>query len=427
MQMRRTHTSRRVAVALAATSVLAACSDGLNSRDAAVPVPGAAAAQVDDPVEAPSGTASADSAPAGSGVSDVAASTTTTSTRPGATTTAPATTSTTSSTSTTSTTTVPELDVYAPDCVVEVQPGESLSLIVDRYDDETITVATVRAENGIEGETIYPGQVLDICVDNGLDDVTGAERERNEAVVASETTVAIEAQQAKLNDLFAGLGIRDLLVDGVSGPVTRQRLCAARVSLGLPVTLADMEPGSEEESVLMAAESLLLPFTTSLNSERWILIDRTCQIMFIGESANQLTFVFPTSTGDIGYQTRDQDRSRVFRFDPALDNGGWHNSTTYPVPIDNPLSGNMYKPLYFDGGQAIHGANNVPTTPQSKGCARLRPGDQDLLISWLGLTDATGPINSSDRINVTVNVQGAYPHSAADIAAAEAEAAAEAG
>jgi hypothetical protein len=149
--------------------------------------------------------------------------------------------------------------------------------------------------------------------------------------------------------------------------------------------------------------------------------------MFVGESANQLTFVFPTSTGDIGYQTRDQDRSRVFRFDPALDNGGWHNSTTYPVPIDNPLSGNMYKPLYFDGGQAIHGANNVPTTPQSKGCARLRPGDQDLLIDWLGLTDATGPTNSSDRINVTVNVQGAYPHSAADIAAAEAEAAAEAG
>jgi len=186
-----------------------------------------------------------------------------------------------------------------------------------------------------------------------------------------------------------------------------------------------MEPGSEEEAALMAAESLPLPFTSSLNSERWILIDRTCQIMFVGESANALTFVFPTSTGEIGYQTRDQDRSRVFRFDPALDNGGWHNSTTYPVEIDNPLSGNMYKPLYFDGGQAIHGANNVPTTPQSKGCARLRPGDQDLLIEWLGLAAADGPTNSSDRINVTVNVQGAYPHTEAEIEAALAELAAE--
>jgi hypothetical protein len=320
---------------------------------------------------------------------------------------------------------VPELDVYAPECVVEVQPGDSLGLITDRYDDETITVATVRAENGIEGETIYPGQVLDICVDNGLDDITGSERERNAAIVESETTVAIEVQQTKLNELFAGLGIRDLLVDGISGSVTRQRLCAARVSLGLPVTLTDMEPGSEEEAALMAAESLPLPYTSALNSDRWILIDRTCQIMFVGESASELTFVFPTSTGEIGYQTRDQDRSRIFRFDPALDNDGWHDSTDFPVDIDNPLNGNMYKPLYFDGGQAIHGANNVPTTPQSKGCARLRPGDQDLLIDWLGLADADGPTNSSERINVTVNVQGAYPHTEAEVEAALAELAAE--
>ena len=422
MQTWRNPTIRRVAVAMVATTLPVACSAGVDRRETAVPVPGAVGAPIDEPPPASSDRPSVTSAP-----TDRATDPTTTSSSTMPTTTTSTTTSTTTTTSSTTTTsTVPELDVYAPDCVVEVQPGESLSLITDRYDDETITAATVRAENGIEGETIYPGQVLDICVDNGLDDITGAERERNEAIVASETTAAIKAQQTKLNDLFAGLGIRDLLVDGVSGPVTRQRLCAARVSLGLPVTLTDMEPGSEEETALMAADSLLLPFTTALNSDRWILIDRTCQIMFFGASADELTFVFPTSTGEIGYETRDQDRSRVFRFDPALDNGGWHNSTTFPVDIDNPLNGNMYKPLYFDGGQAIHGANNVPTTPQSKGCARLRPGDQDLLIGWLGLSDASGPTNSADRINVTVNVQGAYPHSAADIAAAEAERAAEA-
>ena len=396
MQSRRTHATRHIAVAIVATSVLAACSDGLGERDAAVPVPGAVAAPIDERLPAPT-----DARPAPGDPSTPSSPVTT----PGATAnttadTADESTGTPNSTpthdtstngSTTTSSTVPELDVYAPECVVEVQPGDSLSLITDRYDDETITVATVRAENGIEGETIFPGQVLDICVDNGLDDVTGSERERNEAIVASETTAAIEAQQTKLNELFAGLGIRELLVDGVSGPVTRQRLCAARVSLGLPVTLADMEPGGEEEATLMAAESLLLPFTTALNSQRWILIDRTCQIMFVGEAANELTFVFPTSTGEIGHETRDQDRSRMYRFDPALDNDGWHNSTTFPVAVDNPLNGNMYKPLYFDGGQAIHGANNVPTTPQSKGCARLRPGDQDLLIDWLGLADATGP------------------------------------
>ena len=210
------------------------------------------------------------------------------------------------------------------------------------------------------------------------------------------------------NELFAGLGIRELLVDGISGPVTRQRLCAARLALGLPVSTEDMAPGSPEEQTLMAATSIPVPFTTAALSERWILIDRTCQIMFVGMGAETLSFVFPTSTGEPGYETRDQDRSRVFKFNPALANGGWHNSLTYPAAEDNPLNGNMFKPLYFDRGQAIHGANNVPTSPQSKGCARLRVEHQELLVNWLGLGDAGGIVTDRDRINVTVTVQGTY-------------------
>jgi hypothetical protein len=305
---------------------------------------------------------------------------------------------------------VPGLDVFEPTCVVQVRPGDSLGLIVEEYDDETINIATIRAENGIVGETIYPDQLLDICVDNGLDDITGSERiERNAAIVAEETAVVVIAQQQKLNELLTPLGMRELQLDGVSGPVTRRHLCAARLGLGLDVTLTNMAAGSDEEQTLMAATSIVAPFTTALNEDRWILIDRTCQVMFVGESATSLDFIFPTSTGEQGFETRDQDRSRVFRYDPALDNNGWHDSTDFPVAIDNPLNGNMYRPLYFDGGQAIHGANNVPTTPQSKGCARLSPANQDRLVEWLGLGGATGP---QGGIPVAVNTQGAYPHSA---------------
>jgi LysM repeat protein len=357
----------------------------------------AAAADSDAAARVPTAT---DSSTAGTVSTDSEADESTTSTSTSSTT-----------TSSTTTTTVPELDVYEPSCVVEVQPGDSLGLITDSFDDETINISTVRAENSLEDDTIFPGQVLDICVDNGLDDITGSERERNPAIVAEETVAAVKSQQTQLNTLFAGYGIRDLQVDGVSGPVTRQRLCAARLGLALDVTLTDMEPGSEEEAALMAADTLSIPFTTAALSERWILIDRTCQIMFVGEAANQLKYIFPTSTGSQGYETRDQDRSRVFRYDPALDNDGWHDSTDFPVAIDNPLNGNMYRPLYFDGGQAIHGANNVPTTPQSKGCARLRPGDQDQLVAWLGLQDAQGP---QGAIPVTVNVQGEYVHDILD-------------
>jgi hypothetical protein len=297
---------------------------------------------------------------------------------------------------------VPALDAYDPACAVLVVEGDSLELIADRFDDETVTGASVQAENGLPDETIYAGQLLDVCVDNGVNDITGeAITERNSVLLSRD----VQEQQTKLNELFAGLGIRELLVDGISGPVTRQRLCAARLALGLPVSTADMVPGSDEEQWMMAATALAVPFTSAVLSERWVLIDRTCQIMFVGSADRELAFVFPTRPARPSTKHATRTVNPVRRFDPALDNGGWHNSSVYPVAEDNPLNGNMYKPLYFDRGQAIHGANNVPTSPQSKGCARLRVEHQDMLLFWLGISE---PTSSPRQINLTVNVQGVW-------------------
>ncbi len=411
--------SRRASLLIASSLVaVSACSGGSDGAGSAggVPVPGVeagidgAAPDVSEPdgdtsdSTTTAGTASGESVTTDPddppSTTDSTTADTTDSTA--ATTTAPAT--------TTTTTTEPPPDVFDPGCVVEVVAGDSILGIIDGFEDETISVASLSAENDLPDDTIYPGEYLDICIDNGLDDITGSERtEPNAAVVAEEQKVFIRAQQEKLNQLFAGYGMPELLVDGISGPVTRQRLCAARLGLGLEVTLTDMEPGSDEEKAMMAAPSIVAPYTSALNSQRWILVDRTCQIMFVGAGDTALDFVYPTSTGEDTFETRDQDRSRMFRYDPALDNDGWHESSIYPVEADNPLNGNMYRPLYFDQGQAIHGANNVPTTPQSKGCVRLRPENQDALVAWLGLTDADGPTSDADRINVTVNVQGEYP------------------
>jgi hypothetical protein len=300
---------------------------------------------------------------------------------------------------------VPELDVWDPACVVRVAPGDSIGAIVVRFDDDSVDEETIIAENALESDVVEPGQLLDVCVDNGLNDIDGATRtERNAVIVGRE----VAAQQNKLNELFAGLGIRDLEVDGISGPVTRQRLCAFRLAAGLPVSTADMVAGSEEERALMDASTLPIPFTSSILSPRWALVDRTCQIMFVGVGTERIVFVFPTSTGIAEFPTRDQNRSAVFKHDPAIENGGWHNSRTFPAAEDNPLNGNMYKPLYFDGGQAIHGANNVPRSPASHGCVRLRVEDMDRLLDWLGLGDAGGVTYDKARIDLTVNVQGSY-------------------
>jgi LysM repeat protein len=317
-------------------------------------------------------------------------------------------TSSTTTTSTTTTTTVPPLAVYDPACVVQVEPGDSLGAIADAEADEIITIASLQAENGLTDELIVPDQLLDVCIDNGLDDITGEQRlERNAAVVAVETLVSVTAQQTKLNELLIPFGFPEMPVDGVSGPITRRALCAARLALGLPVDRSDMAPGSPEEELLLTTPALPIPPDVATDG-RWIFIDLTCQILLTGEGADRLVNVFPTSTGEAGFDTRLQERSRAFRFNPALDNGGWHESSLYPVAEDNPLNGNMYKPLYFDNGQAIHGANNVPTSPQSKGCARLKPADQDRLIAWLGLDTMTAATYSKDRLGVTVTVRGGY-------------------
>ena len=313
-----------------------------------------------------------------------------------------------STTSSSTTTTEPALDVYDPDCVVQVEPGQSLGGIADAEADEIITIASLQAENGLPDELIVPGQLLDVCIDNGLDDISGEQRlERNAAVVAEETFASVVAQQTKLNELLVPYGFPEMPVDGVSGPVTQRALCASRLALGLPVNRSNMAPGSDEEQLLLATTQLPIPPNVATDG-RWIFIDLTCQILLTGEGPDRLVNVFRTSTGEAGYETRLQERTRAFRFNPALANGGWHESSIYPVPEDNPLNGNMYKPLYFDNGQAIHGANNVPTSPQSKGCARLTPADQDRLIAWLGLSDLGGSTYSKDRIGVTVTVRGGY-------------------
>ena len=59
---------------------------------------------------------------------------------------------------------VPALPVFDPACVVEVAAGESLSLIADRFDDDTVTVPAIRTENGVVGDNIDPGDYLDVCV-----------------------------------------------------------------------------------------------------------------------------------------------------------------------------------------------------------------------------------------------------------------------
>lgn len=298
---------------------------------------------------------------------------------------------------TAATTSEPE-DIGDP-CVVTVLAGDFLAKIAARIDD--VSVEGIVAENRLgAGHVLHPGDVLDVCIGNDVDDITGA------ALVAS-SPAAVGRQQTKLNELFAPYRFIDLIVDGDSGPLTRQLLCTARMGLGLTVSRAHMAAGSVEEETLFAANSVSLPDGVDTSAEKWILIDKTCQVMFAGEG-DQLVNIYPTSTGEPGYATTNVNAVEAFRFDPALETDGWHDSTSFPVAADNPLNGNMYKPIYFNDGEAIHGAGYVPPIPRSKGCVRTFPLHQDELISWLGLAGVTEGTWQTSTIGLRVTVQGEY-------------------
>ncbi len=296
-----------------------------------------------------------------------------------------------------STTVAPTTTLPAPVCVVRAKYGDSLTSIAER---NGITLEQLVQENLIDpADTFFPGTEFDVCVGDSVDPA--------DLTLVAPPPDAVMRQQTELNELFSTTSMLPLVVDGDPGRLTRQAICAARMGLGLPVHNRYLVPGSEEEAAIFASTGLNIPEGAPTDDDRWILVDQRCQVIFIGEGADRVVDVFPTSTGEPGHETFNV-RARAFRFDPAIDNDGWHDSSSFPVEIDNPLNGNMYKPIYFNEGQAIHGAEYIPPWPRSKGCARTFPKHQDKIIEWLGLQDMTEATWKASEIGVTVVVQGRY-------------------
>ena len=164
--------------------------------------------------------------------------------------------STTTTEATTTTSTAPPLPATAnPPCVVAINPGDTLEVIVAAVANDTVSVESLQAENEIvDPASIAPGGFLDICIGNAMNDVSGEQRVPPTTVPPA--LAGVQAQQQKLNELFAGYGLPPLAVDGDSGSLTEQQLCAARMALNLPISRADIEPGSPEEQ---AADGGQLP------------------------------------------------------------------------------------------------------------------------------------------------------------------------
>lgn len=134
--------------------------------------------------------------------------------------------------------------------------------------------------------------------------------------------------------------VNELDRDGVAGPATRKALAAPAKKVD--ALAPSGAPGSRVE------------------------VDMTRQVLYLymnGELSRTIT----TSTGSGQWFVVEEE----FRVSIAITNpGSFEVTRKYPDWEKGPL-GSLYKPMYFDGGIAIHGYPSVPPYPASHGCVRV--------------------------------------------------------
>ncbi len=180
-----------------------------------------------------------------------------------------------------------------------------------------------------------------------------------------------------LEQSLAALGLPTGKVDGVVTAKTRRALCAYRDLNGKKAT-------RKPATARLAAdidESTEIPL---LPRKLWgvkALVSLTCQATYVTSKAGVVRRVLPVSTGkDNGYHATRTGFKRVYYKVNA-----WQRSTLFPEPDGRP---GLYRPIYFDRGIAFHGVRKpIRTRPQSHGCVRTWPKQQDWLFKRLKVRD----------------------------------------
>jgi lipoprotein-anchoring transpeptidase ErfK/SrfK len=160
-----------------------------------------------------------------------------------------------------------------------------------------------------------------------------------------------------LQQRLTALGYWNGKADGTFGGQTQQAVYALQKAAGLG---RDGVVGPKTQKAL---DRGVRPKARS-SSGRVVEISLKRQLLMLVDDGT-VSQVFNTSTGSMEhYEQKGQTfladtPSGRFRVSRQID--GWRHA---------PL-GLLWRPKYFNGGIAVHGANSVPPYPASHGCARL--------------------------------------------------------
>lgn len=163
---------------------------------------------------------------------------------------------------------------------------------------------------------------------------------------------------------LSALGYWNGSADGVYGGLTSQAVMALQKAAGLgrdgvfgPATRRALQNGVRPQSRIGGSG---------------IEIDKARQLMLVVRGG-RVTMVLNTSTGS-GERYTSQGTTRT-----ALTPSGTYSTFRSVDHLDKGPLGDLWRPRYFNGGIAVHGAGNVPGYPASHGCARVSNPAMDMI------------------------------------------------
>lgn len=164
----------------------------------------------------------------------------------------------------------------------------------------------------------------------------------------------VQALEEKLASLSYMVG----KVDGVFDNATRHGVMAFQKVEGLRRT------GTGTGETIGRAQTAVTPRPAYLGPAYHVELDIPRQVVFV-VTDGKVTAILSTSTGNNkNFTSQGWTRKAV------TPNGQFKVTRKINGMRISPL-GALYKPLYFNGGIALHGSPSVPAYPASHGCARL--------------------------------------------------------
>ena len=195
-----------------------------------------------------------------------------------------------------------------------------------------------------------------------------------EPLVAVGRTSGAEAQRVQERLLELGFWLQD--PNGDYGVTTRQAVMAFQKYVGLPAT------ESVDDATAAALTSAGFKAHGLSNEGTLIEVDKSRQLMFVVRDG-VTEWTINVSTGS-GVPFRERDKTQWGKWiwgDAQTPEGIFTVEREYSKGWRPGDLGEIYRPKYFNGGIALHGAYQIPNHPASHGCVRMSTPAMDFVWS----------------------------------------------